>query len=236
MKKNVKYIKSRYDEALDEQSKNCYPGTNILINKLNIQNALELDKVERSITTLVLVDIQFREIPDTCKFFSVDYYLSLHKDVFQYVYDFAGKIRDENIVKGSTPFCRPEYVYYNLNDTLQSMRKTISFIDEREDLLNWLAYSYAQLNIIHPFREGNGRVAREYLREAVELVNKERGFNYELNLSGIDDRMRKYFINASIVSAKKGDNQWFKKFFNLYLREKDNVKEINEINTDKKGR
>ena len=56
-------IKGRLDEALDRQSKYCYPGTDVLINKLNLQSQEELDIAERRITTFALATIQLRKNP-----------------------------------------------------------------------------------------------------------------------------------------------------------------------------
>ena len=51
-------FKSHLDEALEEQSRYCYPGTDVLINNLNITDEEELEVAERSITTLALSAIQ----------------------------------------------------------------------------------------------------------------------------------------------------------------------------------
>ena len=72
-------IKGRLDEALDRQSKYCYPETNVLINKLDIRTQEELDIAERRITTLALATIQLRKNPNPQKLFTAQYYFNLHK-------------------------------------------------------------------------------------------------------------------------------------------------------------
>ena len=72
-------VKSRLDEALTEQSKYCYPNTDVLINKLGITNQEDLDIAERRITTLMLMDLQTTPLPKPGTFFTPEYYFSLHK-------------------------------------------------------------------------------------------------------------------------------------------------------------
>lgn len=225
-------IKSRVEESLDSQSKYCYPGTNILINKLDIKNQEKLDAAERRITTLMLTSIQLRKTPDPDQLFSAKYYLNLHKEVFDHIYTFAGEIRDENITKGNTPFCRPEFIYNYLNKTLQIIGKKMTRIKTKEDVSSWLADAYGELNIIHPFREGNGRVAREFLRESVECMDDYLGYNYELDFSNVTEQSSKKFMHASIMSAMTGNNDELKMFFTEILKEKETTK----IEDMKKGK
>lgn len=173
----------------------------------------------------MLTTIQVRKIPEAKQLFSVDYYLELHKEVFEHNYDFAGKIRDENIMKGHTPFCRPELIYGNLKNVLQQNAKNMTKIESKDDMATWLADSYGELNIIHPFREGNGRIAREYLRECVECADEHLGLNYELDFSEVNERNAKQFLNASIISAIQCDNSYLEHFFHQKLKEKKPTKD-----------
>lgn len=216
-------FKSRFDEATNDQSKYCYPGKDVLINNLGIESQEELDVAERRITTYMLMNLQARPLPEPKNFFTPKYYISLHETIFESIYPFAGKTRNENITKGNTPFCRPEYIDSYMRETLDNLRKKLVNIKDKEDILDWLAYGYGELNIIHPFREGNGRVAREYLRQAVEMMDQHLGFNYELNLSSVTEKDSADFMNASIFSAMTGDNSKLKDFFRTTLHEKTDV-------------
>ena len=90
---------------------------------------------------------------------------AIHQYIFGDIYSFAGKLRREDISKGETRFCNALYI----KDELTKLLKTLK---EEQYLLNldqeakWarLAYYMAELNIIHPFREGNGRTIREFIR------------------------------------------------------------------------
>ncbi len=214
------------------QSIYCYPGSDVLINNLDLTNQEELDVAERRITTLILATMELKDIPSPNKLFTIDYYLGIHKELFEYIYPFAGQTRNKSIAKGRTFFCTPENIYYNLKNTLYIMGKDMTKLKTRDDITTFLADGYGELNIIHPFREGNGRVAREFLRECVECMNKYLGFNYELDFSGVTEYSSKRFMHASQVSALTADNQELKEFFSDILKEKQQTK----TNESKKGR
>ena len=76
---------NRLKEALSYQSKYCYPNSDVLINKLDIQDQKTLDKVERNVTTLMLLDLQTKKIPNPKILFTVEYFISLHKKVFEHI-------------------------------------------------------------------------------------------------------------------------------------------------------
>ena len=83
-------VNSRFDEAMNKQSKYCYPNTDVLINKLGITDQEALDVAERRITTLMLMDLQTTPLPKPKTFFTPEYYFSLHKKIFEHIYSFAG--------------------------------------------------------------------------------------------------------------------------------------------------
>ena len=92
----------------------------------------------------------------------------IHKYIFQDIYDWAGKVRWVNIAKGNL-FCHYEFIESNA-DTLFQQLKQENFLNDvsSEDMPIRLAYYFSEINVIHPFREGNGRTQRlfiEYLAE-----------------------------------------------------------------------
>ena len=212
--------RSNIQEALSNQSKYCYPDTDVLINIQGIRDQATLNIVERRISALMLLDLQTKKTPKAFTLFQVDYLLKIHQYVFGYIYEFAGKIRTENIVKGNTPFCRPEYIANYLRMTIDKMKEDIKKIKTKEELIEFLAYFYSELNIIHPFREGNGRVTREYLRQVVEFISLNNKLAYELDFSSIDTKDKENLINGSIVSAATGELDYLKLFFASTLKEK----------------
>ncbi len=122
----------------------------MLKNKLNIINEIEPSK-EEYITKLKALEL-FDEIND----FEVGTFKGLskiHKFLFEDIYDFAGTIRKDNIAKGNFRFASALY----LEDILNK-------IDEMpQDTYDDIIKKYVEMNIAHPFREGNGRSTRIWL-------------------------------------------------------------------------
>lgn len=213
----------RIDEAISEKSKYCY-SNGVLINKLNIQVQNELDEIEASCTYLRLNALSKNQNNFQ---FNLYYYLNLHKYIFQDIYSFAGDIRDENISKRH-PFCRPEYIVQYLKYLLEEMKENVRNIKTIDDYIRYLSYYYSEINLVHPFREGNGRTQREYFRQLVEYLNKYLPFNeMYLDYSIIDKNLKEMFMDGCIQSALTGDLEQLKNFFKMILKEKEN--KINKI-------
>lgn len=211
----IELSKNELDELYNEQSKYCYKGTDVLINKKNIMNADVLLKVERIQVTYVLSNLYIKPIVGN---FDVNHYLKIHEILFQNLYSFAGKFRDENISKKGIPFCRPEFIYDNLKVLLEQMNKKSYAIKSEEELIDYLAYYYSEINIVHPFREGNGRTQREFFRELVlELNNRINFGNYEIDFSQLSETDKKVLILGSIEGATKGTTEYLKQFFRACL-------------------
>lgn len=205
------------DNLANYQSKYCYSDSEVLLNNYNVTDQETLDIIERRVSALMLTKIQMREIPKEQVLFSIDYICQLHKEIFEHVYSFAGKIRRENITKGNTPFCRPEFIIESLTNILKKIKKDIHKLKNKEDIVSFLAYYYAELNIIHPFREGNGRLMREYLRQIVVLLKENYDLNYDLDFSNVDELDKKSLMNGSIVSAMTGELGYLENFFDSTL-------------------
>lgn len=181
---------SRYycDEFV--QSMYCYPNTNTLINKLDILDDSLLKQAETELTQLRL----YRLYRDPIKGkFSVTHLKSIHKYIFQDVYYFAGKFREETIIKDNTKFCESKFIEKNLKKCIDKLRKEKFLVGlNQKKLSERLAYYMSELNIIHPFREGNGRAIREFIR----CLALKRG--YTLNWDAVD---KDVLLNTSIESV-----------------------------------
>ncbi|MBO2525841.1 MAG: cell filamentation protein Fic [Bacteroidetes bacterium] len=106
----------------------------------------------------------------------------IHAYLFGGLYDFAGKIRSKTIAKGNTLFCLAEYLHQNLH-TIEMMPETT--FDEIVD-------KYVEMNVVHPFMEGNGRSTRIWL----DLIFKKR-LGVCVDWSKID---KKEYLDAMIAS------------------------------------
>lgn len=141
----------------------CYKGTNVLINKLDIRDFGTLMKLENRIA--VYKAFELRRIGITGNF-DKKHFKSIHKFMFEDLYDFAGEFRKENIAKNDFRFAEWEYIESEL-DRLLSEIKDKNFFEgySKEMLAESLSYYLAEFNVLHPFREGNGRAIREFIRQ-----------------------------------------------------------------------
>lgn len=152
----------------------CYPGTNILKNKLDIRDSNKLFKIEKQIVLVKSYILRQNKIRYT---FDKKHFTYLHDFLFGDIYPFAGKFRTENIYKGSFTFASWEYIESELDRLLKEL-KSENFLQEldKENLSKRLAYYLSELNVLHPFREGNGRTIREFIRE----IALQAGFTLDL--------------------------------------------------------
>lgn len=88
----------------------------------------------------------------------------LHYILFQDIYPFAGEIRSVELMKDGTRFCQAIYISKNLRSICLQMEKEEKW-KSLEQATQRLAYYKAELNMVHPFREGNGRTIRIIIRE-----------------------------------------------------------------------
>ena len=181
---------SKYDVYTTTQSIYCYPDSNVLKNKLNIRDNKLLKTAEEEITLIKQMELLKNPIKGN---FSKAHLMNIHKFIFEDIYSFAGKIRREQISKTDTLFYPPNLIDRELDKVFAKI-KEINMLREtdEEKVFDNLAYVMAELNIIHPFREGNGRSLREFIR----LMAKRMG--YDLNWGNID---KEELLEASILSV-----------------------------------
>ena len=178
-------------EDLYEQknSNYCYPNSNTLINKLDIKDDKLLQKYEAKITAAKLLALRQKGIIGN---FDVEHLNAIHTYLFEDIYSFAGKYRNENIAKGVFRFAEWEYIEPELQRLFKELKNENYLADlSKEELAERLAYYLSELNVLHPYREGNGRTIREFIRE-LALKN-----GYNLNLSKVTPQD---FLKASIKS------------------------------------
>jgi cell filamentation protein len=150
-----------------------YPGTSVLINKLDLQDQSELDRFER-----LMVTQRLSEPPPNV---DIDYegYKILHHHLFQDLYDWAGRPRTVDISKGDSHFCRVGFIDSEMEDRFRLIRdeRWLRHLPEA-DFAERAAEHLGEINAIHPFREGNGRTQQLFLeilaKQAGHMVLRER--------------------------------------------------------------
>lgn len=174
--------------------KYCYPNSNILINKKNIINAKELLEAEVLYTGIRLMELQQTPIKGN---FDLKHLCRIHKYIFQDLYSWAGKIRTIDIGKGNI-FCFVQNIYAYAEEIFEKYYPSCyAAKDSREAFVEVLTSNYADLNALHPFREGNGRTQREFARE----ICLRCGYVFDLSCT-----THKEMLDASILSFNKADN------------------------------
>ena len=125
----------------------------ILENRLGITEGSKLAQEEERITKKRALELFDKGILKNIGLGTFNELTKIHKYLFEDIYDFAGKIRDENISKGNFRFAPVMYLKEALKNIDKMPQKTFDEIIEK----------YVEMNVAHPFREGNGRSTRIWL-------------------------------------------------------------------------
>ncbi len=178
----------------------CYAGTSILVNALDLQSHEELELAEVELTSYRLST--FHPKFDSLTF---QYLCQIHYHLFQDLYDWAGKIRTVDISKQSTHFCNVRFIE-------KSAAKCFALLAEQNYLRNistdqfitGIADFFCEMNVVHPFREGNGRSLRLFC----EVLALQAG--YELTWQHVSQQS---WLSANIAGYQ-GDLEPLVKIFN----------------------
>ena len=124
-----------------------------LENKLNISDSADLAREEERISKKKAVELYDKGLLDSLEAGKFSALAFIHKYLFEEIYDFAGVVRDVNIAKGGFRFAPVMYLDSALQHVSNMPQATFDEIIEK----------YVEMNICHPFREGNGRATRIWL-------------------------------------------------------------------------
>jgi cell filamentation protein len=178
------------DNAYDTLTENCYECTSCLINKFDIRDEKELAKLESSITFAKASLLENEPISGG---FNFSHYKAVHNFLFCDLFEWAGQIRTADISKKRTHFVKAKDIE-NIGDLLfESIGKNIlnNKLSKKEFALQIADY-YHSVNMLHPFREGNGRTQRAFF---TELIRK---CGYDINFGDINpDDLLIATINAA---------------------------------------
>lgn len=181
--------------------KYCYPNTDILVNKLNIINKENLFQAEKELTFIRLQELQEKPIIGN---FDFSHLLRIHEYIFQDIYEWAGQIRTVEIGKGNlfcTTACIQSYGESVFNKYYAQCKDNER---NRQDFIKALSDNYADLNALHPFREGNGRAQREFAR----TLCLDCGYIFDLSCTTHEEMLK-----ASQIAFDKGDNTFLHTIF-----------------------
>lgn len=125
----------------------------MLENKLGLTTQSELDREEEKITKLKALELYDKGLIDNFSIGTFEGLRQIHKYLFEDIYYFAGEIRKDNIANGNIIFAPVMYLEAELENIDKMPQSTFDEIIEK----------YIEMNVVHPFREGNGRSTRIWL-------------------------------------------------------------------------
>lgn len=181
-----------------EHDNYCYPGSDVLINLLNIKNPQELAEAETEFTAERYRTYESGQLSP--QDFSFEHLQHLHHHLFQDLYEWAGKVREVDISKGATRFCTCTRIEPEARKLFATIPALANLNNER-DLITKVADLYCEMNILHPFREGNGRVQRFFFEELLFTLGYELRWPQISKETWIDANIAGYALNLEPLKA-----------------------------------
>lgn len=144
----------------------CILGTAVLKNKAGVTNQDLLDEYEADFTAIRILELAHTPVEGS---FDLAHLCKIHAYLFQDVYEWAGEIRSIDIIRGGSRFCNVRQIQSYSNTVFSDLAAENYLIDlEPKVFASRLAHYLSEINAIHPFREGNGRVQRLFISQLAE--------------------------------------------------------------------
>lgn len=149
------------DKFGDGRDPYLYPGLNVMRNLPGIRQAQRLEQAAYELTALRAATLELgplaRGLPHLC---------AIHHHLYQDIFDWAGKIREVDIYEGDTRFCHFEYIEKEGNALMQQLEEEEWLCGLSADVfIERLAHYYCEINVLHPFRLGNGIAQRIFFEQ-----------------------------------------------------------------------
>jgi len=164
------------DKYGNDRDPYLYPELNVMRNRLGIRQAERLAQAAYAFTALRAATLSLgpllRGLPHLC---------AIHQHLYQDIFDWAGDIREMDIYQGDTRFCHFAYIEKEGNSLMQDLEEEGYLVGlEKADFINRLSHYYCEINVLHPFRIGNGIVQRIFFEQLAIHAG------YQLDWRGID--------------------------------------------------
>ena len=206
----------------------------VLENKLRITDAAELAREEERISKLKALELFEKGLLDTYPVGTFEGLAMIHAYLFGEIYPFAGKVRTENIAKGNFRFAPVMYLQEALKNVSKMPQSTFDEIVEK----------YVEMNVAHPFREGNGRSTRIWLdtilkKEIGQVVDwskvDKQDYLLAMERSPIKDVEIKALLKAALTNRIHDREVYMKGIDASYHYEGYNTYTMKDIETDAKN-
>ncbi len=190
----------------------------VLENKLGIDNSAQLAREEERISKKKAVDLFENSVLDKMEAGKFSTLQAIHKHLFEEIYEFAGEIRKVNVAKGNFRFAPLMYLDAALANIDKMPQSTFDEIVEK----------YVEMNIAHPFREGNGRTTRIWLDMMLKkelgqvvdwsIVDKE-DYLLAMECSPVRDIEIKHVLRAALTDEINNRKMYMKGIDHSYYYE-----------------
>ena len=195
--------------SIESSSDNCYPGTACLINKMNIRDEAALADMEAALT---LANISLLEQEPISGTFDFAHYKAVHRFLFDELYDWAGHVRTVNLSKKGTRFAPAEEIESMANVIFSRVAEANCFVhDEFETFIQHITDLYCSTNLLHPFRDGNGRTQRAFMTQLI------RHAGFDINFDSIDPDE----LMIATIHAAHGVTDYLQQIFDEAIFEPD---------------
>nr|WP_318383345.1 putative adenosine monophosphate-protein transferase Fic [uncultured Enterobacter sp.] len=149
------------DKFGDGRDPYLYPGLNVMHNKLGIHQVQRLEQAAYELTALRAATLELgpaaRGLPHLC---------AIHRHLYQDIFDWAGQIREVDIYQGDTRFCHFAYIEKEGNALMQDLEDEDELQGlDKQAFTERLAHYYCEINVLHPFRIGNGIAQRIFFEQ-----------------------------------------------------------------------
>ncbi|MDN8601050.1 putative adenosine monophosphate-protein transferase Fic [Citrobacter enshiensis] len=138
-----------------------YDGLDVMRNRLGIHQVQRLEQAAYELTALRAATIELgprvRGLPYLC---------AIHRQLYQDIFDWAGKLREVDIYQGDTPFCHFAWIEKEGNALMQDLEEEGYLVGlPKEKFVARLAHYYCEINVLHPFRIGSGLAQRIFFEQ-----------------------------------------------------------------------
>ena len=187
--------------SIDPIQDSCYPGTTVLINKLDIRDEATLNEAEALATFVNASKLEQNPLEGG---FDFAHYKAVHHFLFSDLYDWAGQIRTVNISKKGTRFCPAEEIEQRADLIFGRLKACNCYRDlPHDEFVEEIVDFYCATNELHPFREGNGRSQRAFLTQLI------RSAGYDINWAGVDGDL----LMIATIQAAQGVTDLLRQVF-----------------------
>lgn len=193
--------------SINAATQDCYEGTACLINKLGIRDELEFAKAEAAIT---FAKASLLEQTPIDGIFDFDHYKAIHRFLFEDLFEWAGQIRTIDFSKKGTIFVPANDIESIALPCFSKIAAQNYFKDDNFSVfVDKITELYCDINLLHPFREGNGRTQRAFFTQLIRFSGYDINFfDVDADLlmistiqaaGGVTDNLRNLFFESIIA-------------------------------------